>query len=328
MTPNYLVSVNGDDISPTLKADGRLIGLNIDDKSSLEADKLTLTISDHDDSIALPPTGALITAALGFTDQPLVNRGAYNVDSVDYNKNPAVITVRATSADYRASLKQTHEQSYPGMTLGNIAETIAARHNLTLSIDQRLAQISIDHIDQSNESDSHFISRLTAQYNATALFKNETLVIISQDATSTASGQRLPVFNVDITELRDIGYTESNEYARYTGVKAKWGDRDTGKTVVEMAGDAGYTRTLNNTFPNAKEALEAANAQWQKMKRADKKLTLFFSVARLDALPKMAVALTGFKQSIANQQWQTQQVQHSMTERGYIMTVSCNLLVE
>lgn len=64
------------------------------------------------------------------------------------------------SADFRGTLNSRREGSWHDTTLGAIVEAIASRNRLEASVAPSLAGIKIPHIDQSQESDAKFLTRL------------------------------------------------------------------------------------------------------------------------------------------------------------------------
>ena len=67
MSPDYDLIVNGSSITKSIRSTNRLISLQIIDKLYLEADELTLVLSDHDEDFELPPTGGIIEASIGYS---------------------------------------------------------------------------------------------------------------------------------------------------------------------------------------------------------------------------------------------------------------------
>ncbi|MCM2973458.1 hypothetical protein [Larsenimonas suaedae] len=61
--PSYHITLAGEDITPRIN--GRLIDLRITSQRGQEADQLDLTLTDHDGKLALPPTGARLSVAIG-----------------------------------------------------------------------------------------------------------------------------------------------------------------------------------------------------------------------------------------------------------------------
>ena len=57
----------------------RIISISLTDKSGFEADELTVSLSDHDGKLALPPKSAEITIALGYIETGIVDKGSYKI---------------------------------------------------------------------------------------------------------------------------------------------------------------------------------------------------------------------------------------------------------
>src|SRR5699024_6330028 len=121
--------------------------------------------------LALPPRGAELRLALGWRGQPLVERGTYIVDEVEHSGAPDALTIRARSADMRQGLPGKRTQSWDDLTLGDIIATIAGRHDLAAKTGQTLQGIYLEHIDQTEESDLHFLTRLAERFDAIATVK-------------------------------------------------------------------------------------------------------------------------------------------------------------
>ncbi|MDR6357402.1 hypothetical protein Q3H58_004073 [Pseudomonas psychrotolerans] len=73
--PIYRLRLDGKDISDRLAP--RLVSLELTDKRGLEVDELTLTLSDHDGRLPLPPLGGTLQLELGWSNTGLVDKGTY-----------------------------------------------------------------------------------------------------------------------------------------------------------------------------------------------------------------------------------------------------------
>ena len=93
-------------------------------------------------------------------DSALLDKGCFTVDEIERRGTPDTLTIRGRSADFRGMLNSRREQSWYDSTLGIIVETIAARNMLTASVADALKAIPVPHIDQAQESDAVFLSRL------------------------------------------------------------------------------------------------------------------------------------------------------------------------
>ncbi|STI64558.1 phage protein D [Escherichia coli] len=90
----------------------------------------------------------------------------------------------------------------PGMntTLGAIVEAIASRNRLEASVAPSLAGIKIPHIDQSQESDAKFLTRLAERNGGEVSVKMGKLLFLKAGQGVTASGKKIP--QVTITRRR------------------------------------------------------------------------------------------------------------------------------
>ncbi|MFB4403669.1 phage late control D family protein, partial [Pseudomonas inefficax] len=73
--PAFRLSVDGKDIARLISP--RLMSLELTDNRGLEADQLSITLSDHDGLLEIPPKGAVVRLWLGWSDSGLVDKGTY-----------------------------------------------------------------------------------------------------------------------------------------------------------------------------------------------------------------------------------------------------------
>lgn len=211
----------------TVVAD-RLISLAISDNRGLEADMLELELSDHDGKLALPPRNAEIHVAIGWDGTPLIDKGKYLVDEVQFSGAPDKLTIRARSADLKGSLNEKKERSFHNIKIGALVAQIAKEHQLDALVSEVLKNDVIKHIDQTSESDLNLLTRLGEQYDAIATVKNGMLLFMPTGQGKTANNQDIPPFL--ITRQAGDNYQFSiAEADNYKAVRAYWHDTDTGK---------------------------------------------------------------------------------------------------
>lgn len=97
---------------------------------------------------------------IGWKGFALVCKGKFTVDEVEHRGAPDVVTIRARSADFRGTLNSRREGSWHDTTLGAIVEAIAAVTSWKPVSLRHWPGIKIPHIDQSQESDAKFLTRL------------------------------------------------------------------------------------------------------------------------------------------------------------------------
>ncbi|MDE1486502.1 phage late control D family protein [Xenorhabdus bovienii] len=229
--PAFRLEINKQDISGKIQS--RLMSLTLTDNRGLESDQLDIELDDADGMLKLPRRGDILILELGWHGDSLTPKGKFVVDEIEHTGAPDRLTIRARSADFRGDLNVKREESYHKHTLESIVSTIAARNQLTFKISEELKGISM-HIDQTNESDVSFLTRVAKQEGAIASVKNGELLFIRQGQNKTGSGENiLPVL---ITrESGDSHRFSLSDREAYTGVVAQWQDtRTTTKQTVKL----------------------------------------------------------------------------------------------
>lgn len=318
--PGYRIVTGRRDITPTL--DGRLERLTLTDTRGGEADQLDLSLSDHDGRLALPRKGTALHLDLGWPAEGLVNRGRFIVDEITYGGTPDVITVRARSADLTSELAVKRTTSWHGETVGAIVTTIAERHGLTPAVGTALADIVIEHIDQTNESDISFLSRLGDRYDAIATVKAARLLFMRAGEGETASGTRIPAITLTRADGDRHRLTE-RERDHYTGVRAHWIDIRGATEQSVVVGTEERLKTLRTTYGRRDDALAAARAEYRRIRRGAATFGLTLATGRADLYPETPVILRGFKRGIDQREWLIKEARHSLGDSGYTTSIDC-----
>lgn len=313
-SPRYEITLQGQRISPELGA--RLQRLTLTDKRGMEADQLDIALEDHDGRLALPPRGAELHLALGWAGEALVDRGTYIVDEVEHAGSPDTLTLRARAADMRQGLPGKRTQSWDELTVREILTTIASRHDLTPQVATQLAGIRINHIDQTDESDLHFLTRLAERYDAIATIKAGNLLFLQAGQAMTAGGIEIPPIQLRRQAGDRHRYNAADRDA-YTGVKAYWNDTAHARREEVIAGSDDNAKALRPTYASEEDALAAARAEWQRLQRGGAECSLTLAEGRPDLYPETPVRLQGFKAEIDARPWLITEVTHELTDSGY-----------
>lgn len=303
-----------------MAATGRLKSLTITDRRGTTTDELTMTLEDHDSRLAIPPRGKMLTVALGWEDEPLVDRGSFIVDEVEHSGAPDMLTIRARSADLRKENPAKRCESYHEQTLQEIVGIAAGRLGLDPRIAPALSGIFIEHIDQTDESDLHFLHRLAERYDALCMAKNGNLLFMPMNGGVTAGGTAIPL----LTLKRGVGDTHRYVIAdreEFTGVLAYWSDLDDAERKEVLVGSSDNTKRLRHTYASEAHALEEATAELTRLQRKHAELTLEMAEGRADIYPETPVATQGFKEQIDATQWIIDEITHNFTERGYTCSI-------
>lgn len=318
MTPDYQILADRQDITAAI-AD-RLLSLRVTDESGIQSDMLELRMDDRDRKIRLPRTGAELELNLGYIETGLRRIGLYTVDEVSIEGPPDTLIIRARAADFRQSLKAQRTQSWELVSLSDIVSTIASRHGLAPIIADTLKQSMIEHVDQTDESDLHFLTRLGKAYGAIAKPAEGRLLFVPEGEAKTASGKSIPAVTLNRDQLTRWRFSYVDR-EKYQAVIAHWHNAKTGKKEPVRIGpdSAEPAFTLRGNHPDAEAAKVAAEAKLKALKRG----TSSGSVTLAGDMRLMAegkLVLSGFGKT-PDGEWSIQRVEHSLNSSGLITSI-------
>lgn len=320
--PSYRITLGGTDITPRIN--GRLINLTLREQRGLEADQLDITLADHDAALVLPRRGAELQLAFGWQDEALLDKGRFTVDEVQHSGAPDQLTIRARSADMRGQLPGKRTQSWHDLTIEAIVETIAKRHDLDPVIGKTLGGILIEHIDQTEESDLNFLTRLGERYDAIAAVKTGHMLFTLAGEALTASGLAMPLITLSRSDGDQHRYAVTDRDS-YSGVKAFWQDTDGAQRREVIAGTDDDAKQLRPTYATQKDALNAAKAEWRRIQRGSAEFELTLAHGRADVLPESPLQVSGYKPEIDATPWLVTEVTHSLNDGGFGTQIRCEV---
>ncbi|WP_426124634.1 phage late control D family protein [Pseudomonas sp. PSPC2-3] len=319
--PAFRLTVDGLDIAQLVSP--RLMSLELTDNRGVEADQLSITLSDHDGLLSIPPKGAVLRLWLGWSDTGLVDKGTYTVDETEHTGAPDVLSIRARSADLRKGLKTKRERSWSNTTLGKVLGDIAIGNGLTTTIAGTLDGLPILQLDQANESDANLISRLGEEFDAVASVKAGCLLCLPAGGGKTASGLDLPHITLTRADGDQHRYLQA-ERDSYDGVRAYYYDVSSAKKQEAIAGGGDNLKDLRHTYSDQQSALRAARSEFRRLQRGSATLSYNLAMGRPDLIPELTYTLQGVKAEIDEIIWYGGNVQHSLSaDGGY--TVSLEL---
>jgi phage protein D len=188
-TPDFRVTLEGKDLTSSIEP--RLQSLTVTECRQDEADTLDLTLDDHDGRLAIPKRGAVLEVSIGWLGSPLTSKGKFTVNEVEHSGAPDIITIRARSASMTKGMGERKEKSWHRQTIAAIVRAIAGTYQLKPAVGDALGKIAIPHVDQTNESDMAFLTRLAKRYDAVMTVKNGSLLFMPIGEGRTSSGKEL-----------------------------------------------------------------------------------------------------------------------------------------
>lgn len=308
--PIWRVTLAGADLTERMRP--RLLELSLSEARGGEADQLDLQIHDHDGRMAIPSRGALISVAIGWKGEGLVDKGSFVVDEVEHSGTPDIITIRARSANLTRPMRTRVEKSWHDTTLGAVLKDIAGKHGLKTRIEAKLAAREVKHLDQTGESDVHLLTRLGQRHDAVCTVKAGTLLFVPIGSGVTASGLQLPSATI---KRRDGDKHRYSLVGRdtYTGVRAYWSDKKGATQKDVLVGSDENARRLPATYHSEAEAKEQAEAANKRIQRGAATLDYTLALGRPDLYPEQRVSVSGFKPEIDATKWLIAKTTHTIT---------------
>lgn len=314
-TPVFTIDADGQDITAAIR--NRLLSLRINDAAGYDSDTLEISIDDRDGVVELPATGALLRVSLGY-DNNLQLMGRFVVDELRLSGPAMKLTITARAADFKQQLKQQKTRAWENITIGGIVSTIAASHELEPVISRPLSDTLIARIDQTDESDLHFLTRFGKDHDAIAKPTNKRLIFAPRGEAKTASGQLMPTVNLTRKQLTswNVRLSDRDKYQSVTGY---YHDTTVGERIPVTAGQGKPCYSLRNNNPDRATAQQASVAKLKNLNRGAGSLSLTLP-GNPDLMAETPITITGIRTGIDGK-WITTSVTHELNGSGYVTTV-------
>lgn len=313
-TPVCIITANNQPLNGLISS--RIISVTVTDNRANEADELSIVLDDSDGALELPKRGVKLNCKMGFLGEDIHDKGDFVVDETEWSGTPDLITVKASSANFKSKIKEAKSKSYHRKKFGEIASEVAKNHDLTLVMTAELKAINLAHVDQTNESDLNLLQRLAKQNGAEMAVKKDRLLIFKAGSAKTASGKDLPAITLTRNDGDQFHYSEQDRESDHTGVSASYQDTGKAKREKAVAGDKGKVKHLKGTFANKEEAERASKAKMAEIKRQMAK----FSITTAYGIPEIStespVKLQGFKMEVDKLKWIVEKATHSYAKSG------------
>lgn len=322
MKPMFRIVADGRDITTLIN--DRLLLLRTSDKPGMESDEFELRIDDRAQAVALPSRGASIEVFLGYEAQALARLGSYTVDEVEVTGPPDTITLRGKASDMRGSGKTTRSGSWEGVSLSKIVGDVAVRNGWDVVCP---VSTKVPRVDQRNESDFNFITRLAKQYDCTAKVASGKLLVLPRQGGKSASGKTLGVVTLGRADVGRYSF-RLGDRGTQKAVKTQYQDPQTGTLQVvaldnEEAPDGlPAVHTDRHIYPDETAARQAAKARLAAFNRSTASVRLEM-IGRTDLFAERTIVAQGFKIGLDGE-YLIDSVEQVFTASGWTTTVECN----
>ncbi|MDQ0738880.1 contractile injection system protein, VgrG/Pvc8 family [Pseudomonas sp. W4I3] len=251
----------------------RLVEWEHTDVAGFVSDQLTLTL-DIEGLEGLPDLGGKIGLRVGYLESGLVDKGVFTITQRTPSLFPMRLVLVATAAPFdEPSFKQRRTASHGPITLGALFRQLTSRYGFSPRVAPELEGEQIAHIDQTNESDMAFLTRLAKRFDAVAKPVDELYVLGRKGQVKSLSGKALPDVRLSVTHDNRPGdrafisakLTDASR-AKYGGAQASWWDAAAGKKQVVEVGIAPF-KTITQRYQSEDEARSAAQGEMRRVWR-------------------------------------------------------------
>ena len=324
MQPRFRLDVSGNNVTDSIS--DRIVSIKVNDEAGQKSDTLDVTVDDRDESLPILTARADMKVWLGYEGSDLTYMGQFTIDEVSLKTNPSTMTVRGKASDSSPEFKAAKTRSWHQQTIGEIVTQIAGEHGLTPGVHSNFADRLIEHIDQENESDAHFLTRLGKLYGAVAKPADGRLLFIPEGAGISTSGQSLSAAIIDKSEITSIS-AKIKERGQYSGVITRYRDKETNSEVEVETTEAWQARLGpgpvfrdKKLYTSKDMAEQAGKAQLDRLRGGTVQID-FTMPGRPDIFAERPIKLEGVRSPMAGE-WIVKTVTHTLGNGGFTTKVS------
>ncbi|WP_237172158.1 phage late control D family protein [Pandoraea norimbergensis] len=193
-----------------------------------QSDELSVELEDADGRWIeqwYPGKGDALSLKIGYSDEPLLPCGTFEIDEIEFGHPPATVTIRALATGVKKSVRTRAGRAYEGTTLAAIAQRIAKRNKLTLV--GKIRDIRIDRVTQYQERDVEFLTRLAREFGY-AFKIVSTKLVFTELADLRETNAVLTITKGDLQSIR----LRDKIKEVYQAAKGKYHDPKTKRLVV------------------------------------------------------------------------------------------------
>jgi len=301
---------------------------NSESQKSSGEDSATILISDPSQTFVVPEPGRKFEIHLGYetdkvSDSLRIQKiGIYYLDAFSIDGPPNKITLKFKASKSGGinleTLKERKTRTHEAQTLGNFALKISKEHKLGLEIDPALKDIQIATVQQTDESDSNILHRVSQKYNAIFKIANDSIIIVLPG--NTTKGKNIKEFELRIGNITSWSFDISKR-PRFMSCSAKYIDKELNKEIT-ITLDEGKkpATTLRNPYPDKETAINACKSELEKARKEGVTFTARFPGSP-DLFAGARVKLIDIPYKITDM-WQITEIEHTLTSSGYQTSIS------
>jgi phage protein D len=255
---------------------------------------------------------------MGYKETFLAPMGVFTADEVVAKGPPDRVTIRGKAVNLGGSIKEQKTRNWDDKTIEDIVGTIAGEHGLEPKVAEALKPFLYEHLDQTDESDINFLTRIAKDHDAIATVKGEALLFIGKGEGKTASG--LQMIPRPITKSGELRWSMTlASRGNFKTVEAHWHNEESGQKETVTAGEGSPVKRLRHVHSTKAEAEKAAKAKLDEFKRGDDTLSITMPGDPTVAAEGQIIAL-GFRIGVSGL-WSVTSARHEISGGGFTTSI-------
>ena len=165
-TPQWIVTYQGVNVSADIS--GMVLDVAYTDRLGGAASEIEIALEDHQklwQGPWYPEQGDVTTLLMGYSGEPLMPCGDFEVDQMELDGPPDVFRIRGLSAYITPAMRTRRSVAHEGLTPQQIAGAIAGVYGLSLVTAPSDSDVAYARITQRNETDLEFLRRLADEHD-------------------------------------------------------------------------------------------------------------------------------------------------------------------
>jgi len=327
LTPTYAIRLAGADITDLWKP--HVISISVTDRTSdKKADSCTIVLQDSKAELVMPDSGVQLEILLGYEgddlpdSQRLQSVGKFIVDTISVSGPPNTLVIESKSAAFAennlnlANIQTKKSRTHEAQTIGSLVSKIAQEHGLTAEVDPKLTAVNLGTVQQTDESDTHLLSRIAVGQGATYKVADNRMLFLIPGNASNGEAEQFAI-SADSVSSWKVKITKQPEYKSCI---ATYHDVGECGPVEVTAGSGNPVMRLRNPFKDEEEANAAAKAFVNEARKEGTTVELRMP-GRSDLFAGARGVLSGFPYELVSKLELTD-IQHTLSRSGYSTEVS------
>jgi len=200
--PAWTITYGGTNITGNLMPHATHIFFNEHIGGKASTLEIKLEDVNHNFQDHPPAPGIAVSLSIGWQAAPQVSCGLFEVDEWESDGPPDTFTLRAIQAGISHAIRTRKSFAYENQTLTEVANSVAARYGMTVSMDAVDPDVPFERITQRTESDLAFLHRLANAHNYEFNVRGNQLVFYSRVQLDAATPQNPTIYKTDCVRYR------------------------------------------------------------------------------------------------------------------------------